>query len=59
MTIPVDPPPQPSPDAAPVSCAYCWEPIPAALFTDSPWEQGQLSAQCPGCDLPVTLSTVT
>jgi hypothetical protein len=70
MTIPANPPAptrlwvvptggdQPPEETAPVSCAYCWEPIPAELFVDSPWTEGERSAQCPGCDLPVSLNIV-
>jgi hypothetical protein len=41
---------------APISCVYCWEPIPAESFVYWSDAKRMLSVACPCCDRRVTLS---
>lgn len=40
----------------PISCVYCWEPIPAESFIYWSEAKRMVSAACPCCDRRVTLS---
>jgi hypothetical protein len=41
----------------PISCVYCWEPIPSESFVYWSKAKRMLSVACPCCDRRVTLST--
>jgi hypothetical protein len=44
---------------APISCVYCWEPIPAESFAYWSPAKRVLSVSCPCCDRRVILSAAT
>jgi hypothetical protein len=44
---------------APISCVYCWEPIPAESFTYWSPAKRVLSVACPCCDRRVILTAAT
>ena len=44
---------------APISCVYCWEPIPAEAFTYWSPAKRVLSVACPCCDRRVILTAAT